>query len=121
MIPEVNMLSQNFYFPKFGSYFSFELHLETCDPVVYRKWKFNIRYTQCKRPEKDSNTEKQNDDLNFYVRSVFDDNTVLFNFCKNQEFCTIERFLEFLETNSYYTANKPDLNNIKAANLKKNK
>ena len=61
---------------------------------------FNRQKTKPSNPEtppffKDNQNE-------FFVRIVYDDHILKLDFCGNQEFCPVDRFLEFLHNNTYY-------------------
>ena len=68
-------------------------------------------YDQNKQPLNRQNTKPSNpetpsffkDNQNeFFVRIVYDDHILKLDFCGKQEFCPIDRFLEFLHNNTYY-------------------
>ena len=96
MFPENKLLSNNFYFPRFGSYMSFELHVLVCDWKSLWTLIFNLSTNQSKLSSISGPTEPE-----FFVRTLYDGFPIKYKFCGFQEFCPLSRFLEFLELNIY--------------------
>lgn len=85
---------------------------------TYIAWIFKLSQTQCKVSpkqtknglEKNYNSEyrEQENNLEFFVKAIYDDYPISFEFCGGEEFCPLSRFFEFLETNTYYYSKDKD-------------
>lgn len=97
MVPVNEIISDNFYFPSFGSYFAFELYMTTCNLKNYIRWIFKLKYTQCVLDQ-----ESEQDELEFWVRAVYDDTPIPFPSCEGLEFCPVKKALKFFNGSTMF-------------------
>lgn len=96
MIAPDELLANNFFFPRFGSYLSFELHMTVCHWRALWTLVFGLGASSCA-----ASAERMPPAPEFSVRTLYDGHAIAFSFCGFREFCGLERFLEFLDLNIF--------------------
>lgn len=107
MISSNEVLANNFYLPRFGSFLSFELHMNTCDWRSRWTLSFNLGHTTCLVEPRKDHLEPE-----FFVRTLYDGYPIKFKFCEFREFCDLARFFEFLDMNIFNIKSETKLQDL---------